>query len=96
MSTSTIARLSLACPEGCVDTTSHRDFDDDLDDDGTGNRLHPGPTFGTVQTYLFSYGDGRPTVRDATVDVEGGVDAAGLRRLAADALAAAEWIEARG
>lgn len=84
---------AIVCPPGCV-----RHLIDG--EDATGRRVaHYGQDFGLVQNYgLSTTVDGR--VLDSGrmsmwIDTTENLGANDLRKLAADALAAAEWLEAQ-
>lgn len=75
-----VAQLE-ACPSWCT-TTAQEHADDD-----PGRPLHRGPWFGPFQAWECG--------GELTADINNcDLTAAGLRQLAADALAAAEWLEA--
>lgn len=88
--TTTSPTRNLACPDWC--TGGHVDADVDID----GSVYHPGPSFGELSFAGTVRPDG--TVHLAASCQDFGTWAteqtpANLRQLAADALAAAEWLE---
>ena len=81
----------LACPEWCTLAPDEHDMDIDA------STVHYGPTFGMVEINQGYRGDGTPreVLHGATTDEFDHLEVEELRQLAADALAAAEWLEAR-
>lgn len=82
------ATIAATCPSWC--TGEHQPVDLDLD----GSRYHPGPMFGSIEISGTTGPEGQ--VRDlgyALIGDRGQVSA--LRQLAADALAAAAWMESQ-
>jgi hypothetical protein len=80
------------CPSWC--TAEHSDADLDID----GSRHHPGPTIGLIEFCGTTRPDGSVNDLAGSCQTFGTGSArqtpADLRQLAADALAAAEWLEA--
>lgn len=74
-----------ACPPWCVTST------EDHAEDDPGHLLHRGPNFGRLTTWRMD-GDAQPYTADVSDTSDMTADE--LRQLAADALAAAEWLEA--
>ncbi|MDQ6526864.1 hypothetical protein RB608_24810 [Nocardioides sp. LHD-245] len=79
------SRRVYGCPPWCVRWDHYAEVFVDGD-----SALHYGPTFGAFTPQAL--GDGLLTV-DALSDEAEDLDAPSLRRLAADALAAAEWMD---
>lgn len=87
MSTTTVA----TCPDYCRDPDVGCDW---WDRDGQPVRDHAGPWFGSIYTTYIEHRDGS-TTREAQCNVhDDPMPAVDFRQLAADALAAAEWLEA--
>lgn len=106
MNTSSPTMTALACPEWCIATdeehTSLKDVAAVQTDRGDGRgptptlvRDHEGPTFGRFSTRGNEDILGGTIWLDAFDDDGEAYTAPELRKLAADALAAAEWLEAR-
>jgi hypothetical protein len=96
--TESVTYIGTACPDWCTDKPLHRCTDDY--GDGRQSRYHQGPAWGRFAIYGEEFTDSPGTVPataslqlpNDTVDELGPDD---LRRIASDALAAAEWLEAR-
>ncbi|NPC96602.1 hypothetical protein [Nocardioides sp. zg-DK7169] len=76
------------CPAWCVQESGHNP-----EEVAEGRHVHRGPSFGDVTVY------GNENLADGSIEFDAMVDADDfvvdrLRRLAADALTAADWIEA--
>ena len=87
--TSTITRTDYDCPAWCERTDHH------ADDMSNGSPPHHyGPTFGIIATMAVVGAEMEVSIDEPIVFLGAG-GAAGLRKVAADALAAAEWLEAQ-
>lgn len=81
-----------ACPPWCTSTAAdHVPQDVDTLD---GSKYHPGPHFGAVELAGVTRADGSVRSFSWCCDTNGDATPANLRALAADAIAAAEWLEA--
>lgn len=78
--------VTYSCPDWCVRWDHHADL---VDADNP--PVHFGPDFGLFE--INAHGDGEPEVDLPATTFKGAISAAGLRKLSADALAAAEWLE---
>ena len=80
--------VTYSCPDWCVRGDHHADR---IDADNPPH--HYGPKFGLIETGAAGDGAIKATIFEKDVET---LDAASLRKLAADALAAADWLEAAG
>jgi len=81
--------LTTPCPDWCQLAPDDHDVDFD------GATVHYGPDFGMIEVSQGHSADGTSTepLTGSTGDTLDGLDADDLRRLAADALRAAYWLE---
>ena len=85
-----MTRAAFSCPSWCPLPADH-----DPQDAADGGRHHPAPTFGLLAGMTWDDGGDGWHVEASAIFQNTDADefAAGLRDLAASALAAAEWLE---
>lgn len=91
MTTDTIStedRIAYECPDWCV-RPDH--FADVVNEDSP--PYHYGPDFGIFDAMAEGRGEREVSISEP-ISFKGALCAVGLRKVAADALAAAEWLEA--
>ena len=93
MSTTTAIPAVYGCPDWCTEAGNGHEWGI-RGSDGTPACSHDGPRFGEFISVGAETTLAGPEQPDACHDGVGSMTAVGLRKLAADALAAAEWLEA--